>query len=356
MSLHNLDQRLQNLTPEIWSKLNEINQLRGRWIAGAQLSPQVLGRLKRSTLITSTGASTRIEGAQLSDEDVEKLMRGLAIQKFTNRDKQEVQGYYELLGKVFDSWKTVGFSESSIKHLHKELLKYVEKDDLHRGEYKKKENQVRMLNESGEITDVILFDTTPVYLTPKEMQEVVEWTQNALKERKYHSLLIVGSFLVEFLNIHPFEDGNGRLSRILTNLLLLKEGYFYMPYVSHEKLVEDNKPDYYVALRKTQRTFQDDNNENINPWLDFFLSLILEQSKQAVDLLSKENVEKLLSPKQLLVWQYLQTVEEASPGDIAASAKIARPTVSQALHKLLKLKKIERIGLGRTTRYKKLIF
>jgi len=354
MALDKLDKRLQNLTPEIWSKLNEIDQLRGQWIAGAQLSPQVLGRLKRSTLITSTGASTRIEGAQLSDEDVEKLMRGLAIQKFTDRDKQEVQGYYDLLEKIFDSWKSVSFSESSIKHLHKELLKYVEKDDQHRGEYKKKENQVRMLNESGEVTDVVLFDTTPAYLTPKEMQEAVEWTQNALKERKYHPLLIVGGFLVEFLNIHPFEDGNGRLSRILTNLLLLKEGYFYMPYVSHEKLVEDNKPDYYVALRKSQRTFKDEGSGSIIPWLDFFLSIILEQSKRAVDLLSKENIEKLLSPKQLLVWQYLQTVEEAAPGNIAENVKIARPTVNQALDKLLKLKRIERIGLGRSTRYKKI--
>ena len=363
MTLNKLERRLQNLNHGIWTRLNEIDQLRGQWIAGAQLSPQVLGRLKRSTLITSTGASTRIEGAQLSDEDVEKLMRGLDIQKFTNRDKQEVKGYFELLEKIFDSWKNVGFSESSIKHLHKELLKYIEKDDFHRGEYKKKENQVQMLDENGKLTGVILFDTPPAYLTPKEMQEVVEWTANALKERKYHPLLIAGNFLVEFLNIHPFEDGNGRLSRILTNLLLLKEGYFYMPYVSHEKLVEDNKPDYYVALRKSQRTFSARGGsasggktdiEDINSWLDFFLSIILEQSKQAVDLLSKENIEKLLSPKQLLIWQYLQTVDEATPGNIADEAKVARPTVNQALNKLLKLKKIKRIGLGRSTRYRKM--
>ncbi len=355
MEINKLEKRLQNLIPEIWSKLNEIDQLRGRWITGAQLSPQVLGRLKRSTLITSTGASTRIEGAQLSDEDVERLMKGLDIQKFTNRDKQEVKGYFELLEKIFDSWKSVSFSEGSIKHLHKELLRYVEKDTLHRGEYKSEENRVQMLDENGQVTNVVLFDTTPAYLTPKEMQEVVEWTVNALKERKYHPLLIVGSFLVEFLNIHPFKDGNGRLSRILTNLLLLKEGYVYMPYVSHEKLVEDNKPDYYVALRKSQRTFKDnESGGDINPWLNLFLSLVLEQSKLAVDLLSKENIEKLLSPKQLLVWQYLQIVDEAAPGEIAANVDIARPTINQALDKLLKLKKIERIGLGRTTRYKKL--
>lgn len=346
------DQRLGSIPSELWSKITQIDELKGQWIAGARLSPQVLGRLKRSVLITSTGASTRIEGARLSDEDVEKLMRGIDIQKFTDRDKQEVKGYFELLENVFDSWKSLKFSESSIKHFHKELLKHVKKDETHRGDYKKTENKVHMLNAAGESVGV-LFDTTPAYLTPKETQELVEWTQEALAEKKYHPLLIVGNFLVEFLQIHPFQDGNGRLSRVLTNLLLLKEGYLYMPYISHEKLVEDNKPEYYLALRQSQKTLKTE-NETIVPWLDFFFTIFLKQSRMAVELLSKENIEKLLSKKQLLIWQYLQTVEEAAPGEIAKKAKVARPTVSQALDKLLRLKKVERIGLGRSTRYRKL--
>lgn len=199
----------------------------------------------------------------------------------------------------------------------------------------------------------VLFDTTPAYLTPKEMQELVEWTQKALVEKKYHPLLIMGNFLVGFLQIHPFQDGNGRLSRVLTNLLLLKEGYLYMPYISHEKLIEDNKPDYYMALRKSQKTFKTA-RENITPWMDFFLTIFLKQSKMAVELLSKENIEKILSIKQLAVWQYLQTVDETAPGEIAKKTKVARPTVNQALDKLLRLKKVERLGLGRSTRYRKL--
>jgi len=346
------DQRISQIPAEIWSKITQIDELKGQWIAGARLSPQVLGRLKRSVLITSTGASTRIEGARLSDEDVEKLMRGIDIQKFTDRDKQEVKGYYELLENIFDSWKNLRFNESTIKHFHKELLKFVKKDETHRGDYKKTENKVHMLNAAGESVGV-LFDTTPAYLTPKEMQELVEWTQNVFAEKKYHPLLIVGNFLVEFLQIHPFQDGNGRLSRVLTNLLLLKEGYLYMPYISHEKLVEDNKPEYYLALRQSQKTFKTE-NETITPWLDFFFTIFLKQSKMAVELLSKENIEKLLSKKQLSVWQYLQGVDEATPGEIAKKAKVARPTVSQALDKLLRLKKVERIGLGRSTRYRKL--
>lgn len=131
------EQRLDSISSKFLTKIVQIDELKGRWIAGTKLSAQVLVRLKRSILITSTGASTRIEGARLSDEDVEKLMKGLDIQKFTDRDKQEVKGYFEFLENVFDSWKSIKFSEGVIKHFHKELLKYVEKDKIHRGEYKK---------------------------------------------------------------------------------------------------------------------------------------------------------------------------------------------------------------------------
>lgn len=348
----NFAKRIEQIPSNIVSKIAKIDELKGRWITGARLSPQVLGRLKRSVLITSTGASTRIEGSRLSDEDIEKLMRGINIQKFTNRDKQEAQGYYELLENVFNSWKGLKLSENTIKHFHQELLKYVDKDEKHRGDYKKGENKVHMLDEAGK-SIAILFDTVPAYLTPGQMRDLVEWTQKTLTENKYHPLLIIGNFLVEFLKIHPFTDGNGRLSRVLTNLLLLQAGYLYIPYVSHEKLVEDNKPDYYITLRRSQKTIGTD-NETIADWLGFFLDMILKQSEMAVELLSKENIEKILSEKQVAVWQYIEKAKEAGTGDIVKNTKIVRPTVKQTLDVLLRLKKIERIGLGRTTRYKKI--
>lgn len=346
------DQRLSTIPTSLWSKIAKIDECKGQWIAGAKLSPQALGRLKKSVLITSTGSSTRIEGSKLSDEEVERLMSGMSTQKWINRDKQEVQGYYELLKNVFNSWEQLHVNENTIKHFHNELLKYGEKDERHRGDYKKGKNRVEMLGQDGKSLGII-FDTTPAYLTPKEMQETVEWTKQAFAEKKHHPLLIIGNFIVEFLKIHPFQDGNGRLSRILTNLLLLKEDYLYAPYISHEKLIEDNKTDYYLALRKSQKTFKT-KKENITPWLDFFLSMVLEQSKMAVELLSKENIEKILSQKQLAVWEYIQTVKDTSPREIAEKTKIVRATVSQVIDKLLRLKKIERIGLGRNTRYRKL--
>lgn len=355
--MHKLDLRLQNIPVGIWKDIAAIDELKGRWTASANLHPQVLIRLKRSVLITSTGASTRIEGARLSDEDIEKLMRGISIEKFADRDVQEVKGYFELLQNVFDSWKTLVFSESTIKHFHKELLKYVEKDKLHRGNYKTIENKVHMIDGKGQSIG-ILFDTTPAYLTPIYMQELVEWTGKVLKERFYHPILIIGNFLVEFLQIHPFQDGNGRLSRILTNLLLLKEGYLYIPYVSHEKLIEDNKSDYYLALRNSQKTFKTKKampvgrQEDITSWLQFFVKIVLLQSQMAVNLLTAETIEKILSPIQLKVWNYFLKVKQATPLAIAKNTNIPRPTINQVLNKLLKLNKVERIGLGRSTRYR----
>ncbi len=349
------DIRISNLSPEAISRIltaiAKIDELKGQWVAGARLHPHVLGSLKKSVLITSTGASTRIEGARLSDEDIEKLMRGISIQNFRDRDVQEVKGYYELLFDVFESWQTLRFSEGLIKSFHKQLLKYADKDVLHRGEYKKKENQVMMINDAGQSIG-ILFDTTPAYLTPSSMLELTEWTTDALSNRINHPLLIIGSFLVEFLKIHPFEDGNGRLSRILTNLLLLQAGYAYIPYVSHEKLIEDNKPEYYMALRKSQNTLGTD-TEDLQPWLLFFLEILAQQSKLAVHLISEENVEKILSSNQLAVWQYIQRAGETAIGEIVKHTGISRATVKQVVAKLQDLEKIEMLGTGRGARYRK---
>ncbi|MBD3300749.1 MAG: Fic family protein [Candidatus Moranbacteria bacterium] len=346
------DLRFNNIPVEIWSKIAKIDEIKGRWIGGVNLSPQILGRLKKSVLVTSAGSSTRIEGSQLSDEEVEKLVQGVKIGKWESRDEQEVKGYYELLENIFDSYQTLSLTESSIKHFHNEILKYVSKDQKHKGEYKTSPNNVIMLDQKGNEIGVV-FETVAPYLTPKKMESLVNWTKDALENKTIHPLLIIGNFIVEFLSIHPFTDGNGRLSRILTNLLLLKEGYLYMPYVSHEKLIEDNKENYYIALRKSQKTFGK-KREEIIVWLKYFLTIFLEQSQMALELLDAEHVEKLLSKKQLIIWEFIQSVDEASPLEIVRKTKIARPTVNQVLTKLLKLKKIEQIGEGRATRYKKL--
>jgi Fic family protein len=347
----NFDDRLHQLPPELWKLLTQIDEIKGEWRYQVGLSPQVLGRLRRSVLVTSTGASTRIEGAHLSDAEVERLMHGLSTQKLADRDAQEVRGYFKTLQFVFDDWSTIPLGEGHLQQLHARLLQHVGKDQHHRGHYKTLGNSVQATDPGGQVVSV-LFETTPPYLTAKQMEELLAWTIEALDQRRHHPLLIVASFVVQFLKIHPFLDGNGRLSRILTNLLMLRTGYSYMPYVSHEHLIEASKTEYYVALHRSQTTFGTE-QETIQPWLEYFLTICLRQAEQAQDLVSAEAIERLLSPAQLRVWQYLATVTEAAPRQIAAATGVPQPTVAQALDKLRHLGHAERLGLGRATRYRR---
>lgn len=346
------DHRIKNPDPQIVALLAEIDGIRGEFKSGLRMSPQAITNLKKSTLITSAGASTRIEGARLTDEEVEKVMRGLAVSKFADRDSQEVQGYLETLQNVFDSYQSLPLRESLITSLHNQLLKYSHKDDTHRGGYKKKENTVGVLGPDGNIAK-IMFETTPAFLTGKEMQELVEWTNDAFEKNRFHNLLIIANFVVEFLKIHPFEDGNGRLSRVLTNLLLLQSGYQFIQYVSHEQIVERRKDEYYIALRKSQETFKTD-HDSISPWLNFFLSAVREQATRALSYLEEEKVEDTLSPKQFEVWKHISSVGEAAPGEIVKATDIALGTVRQALDRLVELGKVKRVGRGRGTRYVKI--
>ncbi len=350
--IQKFDQRIKNPDPHIVALLGEIDGIRGEFKSGLRMTPQAITNLKKSTLITSAGASNRIEGGKLTDEEVEKVMQGLAVSKFADRDSQEVQGYLETLQNVFDSFQTLPLREGVITSLHNQLLKYSTKDDTHRGGYKKKENTVGVLGPDGKVVK-IMFETTPAFLTGKEMQELVEWTDDALEKNRFHQLLIIANFIVEFLKIHPFEDGNGRLSRVLTNLLLLRSGYQFVQYVSHEQIVERRKDEYYVALRKSQETFKTD-HDTISPWLNFFLSVIREQATKALSYLEEEKVEDMLSPKQYEVWKYISSVPEAGPGEIVKATGIALGTVRQALNSLVEHGKVKRVGRGRGTRYIKI--
>ena len=350
--LNKFDHRINPLAAHLIAALSEIEGLRGEFKSGLRSAPQSITNLRRSVIVTSAGASTRIEGSTLSDEEVERIMTGISRSSLSDRDTQEVQGYLEVIQNVFDCYETLPLRESTITALHKQLLKYSDKDDLHRGSYKKKENAVGILDQSGNVSTII-FKTTPAYLAAKEMQELVEWSANALEQSRFHPLLIIANFIVEFLKIHPFEDGNGRLSRVLTNLLLLRCGYQFVQYVSHEHIIEHRKDEYYLALRQSQITF-DTESETITPWLNFFLSVIQGQAKTALDYLEKENIEDILSPKQSKVWKYLLSVEEASPSQIVKATEIALGTVRQALERLVELSLLKRIGQGRGSRYVKL--
>lgn len=346
------DHRIRTPEPHIVALIGEIDGIRGEFKGGLRMTPQAITSLKRSVLVTSAGASTRIEGSKLDDSEVEKVMQGLMASKFAERDYQEVQGYLETLQNVFDSFQTLPLREGVISSLHNELLKYSDKDKTHKGKYKKGENTVGILGADGKVAQV-LFDPTPAFLAPAEMTELVDWTYEALEQNRFHPLLVIANFIVEFLKIHPFEDGNGRLSRVMTNLLLLRSGYQFMQYVSHEQIVERRKDEYYIALRKSQETFKTD-HDTIAPWLNFFLSVIKEQATNALKYLEEEHIEDTLSPKQYEVWKYISSVNEAGVGEVVEKTGIALGTVRQALDRLVELDKIKRVGRGRGTRYIKI--
>lgn len=351
------DHRIKNPNPHIVTILAAIDEIRGVFRVGIRMTPQAITSLRKSVLVTSAGSSTRIEGSRLSDEEVKKIMQGLSIQKFTDRDSQEVQGYLETLKNIFDNYKDLPLREGVIASLHRDMLKYSTRDDLHRGGYKHKENIVGILDAEGKMAK-IMFETTPAYLTPKEMNELVLWTVDAFEKERFHPLLIIANFIIEFLKIHPFEDGNGRLSRALTNLLLLRSGYPFVEYVSHEQIIEQRKDQYYLALRASQQTFRTQQNpegeqETVAPWLNFFLSVVKEQAVKSLALVEESAHDDTLSPKQSEVLRYFSEVTEASPSEIAAATGVLLPTVRKALDRLIEIGKVKRVGRGRGTRYRR---
>ena len=340
------------LTQNILAKISKIDQFKGLWQGSLRPSQQILGRVKSWVIITSTGASTRIEGAKMTDEEIDRFLSGLNSKPPTSRDEQEVAGYADLIGRIFDSWQTIKLTEGWILQIHGMLLKFSEKDQSHKGKYKNSANTVIMTTKDGE--RVVLFEPTPPYLVQPEMQAVIEWTNERLEKGDLHQLLVIANFIFEFLAIHPFTDGNGRVSRALTNLLLLKSGYSYVPYVSLDEIIEQTKTEYYLALRATQKHHKT-KKENVTRWVEYLLDALFEQTERARGLMESDQPEKLLSEKQMQVYRLFEGDRELGVAEVGKllKGKMPQPTVKQALYRLTSLKLLERVGQARSTRYKK---
>ena len=264
-----IDTTTIEITPEILVMVAEIEEFKGAWQAIGRISPERLSALRRVATIESAGSSTRIEGATLDNRAVERLLSNLDLRTFTSRDEQEVAGYAVVMETVFESAGAIVLAENHILQLHRDLLRFSDKDARHRGAYKTLPNHVEAVGPEGETLGVV-FETATPFDTPRLVHELVGWTRGQLREGALHALIVIAIFIVVFLKIHPFQDGNGRLSRILTTLLLLRAGYEYVPYGSLESVVEASKEAYYLALRRTQQTIGT-NEPDWTPWLLFFL-------------------------------------------------------------------------------------
>jgi len=339
------------VTPEVVRAIGEIDEFKGRWETLGNLAPERLWALRRIATIESVGSSTRIEGVRLTDDEIEQLLSGVQTESFRTRDEQEVAGYAELMELIFESFADIPLTENHIHQLHGVLLKHSHKDDRHRGDYKKMPNHVEAFDEAGRSLGVI-FETATPFDTPGLMESLVASTNRALTGGRHHPLLIIGYFVVRFLAIHPYQDGNGRLSRALTTLLLLRAGYGYVPYSSLERIVEDSKDQYYTALRRAQATL-DGNESQLIDWLTFFVRCLVRQKEV---LGRKIERERLMPPLAPLSEKLLSIVLEHGRVTVREGAVLTganRNTIKDHLKRLVDGGRLRRCGRGRGTWYEK---
>ena len=338
------------ITPEMLSLVAAIDEFKGGWRSLGTLAPDRLSALLRVATIESIGSSTRIEGSRLSDRDVERLLSNLQIQKFSSRDEQEVAGYAKVMEMVFTSWRDIALTENHIKQLHRDLLIHSEKDTWHRGNYKTSTNSVIAFDDSDKQLGVV-FETATPFDTPRLMSELVAWFMAARETRRLHPLLLIGIWVVVFLEIHPFQDGNGRLSRELTTLLLLQAGYAYVPYSSLESVVEQSKEAYYPALRQTQGTIRT-GAPNWQPWLMFFLRSLSEQVRRLTRKIERERL--VLSTLPELSLQIVEFTREHGRVTMADAIRLTggnRNTLKQHLRSLVEQGHLSPQGAGRGAWY-----
>lgn len=338
------------ITSDILNLISELDEFKGRWQAINTLSPDRLGILKKVATIESIASSTRIEGVKLTDEQVENLLSKVRRKSFKSRDEEEVVGYSDAMDLVLGNFEDLKLTENHIKQLHSVLLKHSSKDIRHRGEYKKLNNHIVAIDTKGKEIGIV-FKTARPFETPMKMADLVEWANKAFELRTSHPLIITGIFIVIFLAIHPFQDGNGRLSRILTNLLLLKLGYSYIQYSSLESVIENNKDLYYKNLRDCQITL-DSKKPKFENWILFFLKSL---KKQKDNLEKKVKTEKILQENfddlHLEVLKILKNHKRLAVSDIQKLTGANRNTLKVKLRNLVEMKKVKSFGKGRGVVY-----
>ncbi|MCK6418278.1 MAG: Fic family protein [Alphaproteobacteria bacterium] len=338
------------ITPEILKLIADIDEFKGRWTVIETMAPERLASLRRVATIESIGSSTRIEGSKLSDAEVEKLLSNLQTKSFASRDEQEVAGYADAMDMIFEVPPAITLTENHIKQLHGVLLKYSTKDQDHRGEYKKVTNHVEAFGPDGKSLGVV-FETATPFETPLWMKEIVDWYNASVQEETHHPLILIGIFIVVFLAIHPFRDGNGRLSRVLTTLLLLRAGYAYVPYSSMEGVIEANKDSYYLALRRTQGTIRTD-NQNWEPWLTFLLkSMVKQKDNLAAKVKQEQSLRSALPALSRQILEMAKTRGEITIKEIEEATGANRNTIKAHMKKLVGQQYLVQIGKGRGARY-----
>ena len=334
------------LTPEVVSILTRLHESRGRQELFIEAEADVLTALLEVAKIQSTGASNRIEGIYTTDERLNAIVRDKV--KPRNRNEEEISGYRDVLATIHESYEYIAPRPNNILQLHRDLYSF--SSSAVGGVYKNSDNIIAEKHADG--TETVRFRPVPAYQTADAILNLCTRYNEAIEAGTYDPLLLMPVFILDFLCIHPFNDGNGRMSRLLTLLLLYRAGFIVGKYISIEMLIEKSKDSYYEALQASSQNWHENGNDYF-PFLKYMLGVVVKAYNEFED-----RVEHLRHRKMSKADRIKDLIEK-TPGKISkkeiaqACPDISVTTIERTLAELVASGIIEKVGVGRATAYVK---
>ena len=331
---------------EILSYISKIHEFKGKQELFFRQKPVELNRLIEIAKIQSTEASNSIEGIVTTNARLKQLVADKTTPK--NRDEEEILGYRNVLKLVHENYDVIPVRSNYILQLHRDLLKYT--NYSYGGRFKNTPNEIDMILENGQ--KVVLFKPLEPYETPDAVNQLCESYQQAAKQEVVDELILIPCFILDFLCIHPFNDGNGRMSRLLTLLLLFKAGYFVGKYISIEKAISDTKEAYYDALQRSDKGWYEERNDP-QPFIKYMLGVLLSCYREFENRLGIINGGGTKSTSYDIVKNYVQgKIGRFSKQEVLTECpRLGSSSVEAALKRLVEERIIQRIGSGRKTLY-----
>ncbi len=343
-TFHYLNIWQQLLQPDIVALLTKIHEYKGRQDSAVAAQGEILSQLLEIAMIQSTEASNRIEGIYTSGERLKKIVLDKTMLK--NRNEQEIAGYRDVLATIHSHHKYMPVKPSVILQLHRDLYKY--SGSSIGGSYKNSDNVIAQVDAQGNKT--VRFQPTPAWETPETMEALCSAYAQALADPQTDALLLIPMFILDFLCIHPFNDGNGRLSRLLTLLLLYHADYEVGKYVSIEKIIENTKETYYDSLQASSRGWHENANDYA-PFVRYLLGVVAaayREFESRVSVLQGEGLSKADRIREIIK----NTLGRITKAEIMERCPdISQVTVQRALNEMVKNKEVVKIGGGRYTTY-----
>ena len=331
---------------EIISYISKIHEYKGKQELFLRQKPVELERLIEIAKIQSTEASNRIEGIITTGARLKQLVADKTTPK--NRDEEEILGYRNVLNLVHENYDMLPVRSNYILQMHRDLLKYT--NYSYGGQFKTTPNEIDMMLGNGE--KVVLFKPLEPYETPDAINMICENYENALGKELVDELILIPCFILDFLCIHPFNDGNGRMSRLLTLLLLYRSGYFVGQYISIEKAIAETKESYYDALQKADKGWHEEKNDP-KPFIKYMLGVILSCYREFEDRITVVERAGTKSTSYDIVKAYVsERIGKFSKQEVLVSCpSLGSSSVESALKKLVDDGTLIRVGAGRKTLY-----